>query len=100
MQQDVTGGGFMDDSTAQQNQGEQTDAKRGQNIVPLLIGHLNAAEDADLKLWGNPVRIVSVVSIVRKVEQVTTKITYELEDETGKNLFIRNFLTYFFTNIP
>lgn len=75
------GGGFMNEAKTQEGVGKSQ--KRGQNIVPLMIGHLTK-DEIDLNVWGNEVRIVTTVAILKKIDQATTKITYELEDETGK----------------
>lgn len=38
----------------------------------------------ELSLWGLPVSIVTIVGIIRHAEQDSTKVTYNIEDETGK----------------
>lgn len=72
----------MNDSISDKTE-DKTEKRRGQNIVPLMIGHITNSA-GDLSLWGAPVSMVTVVAIVRSIDQATTRVTYELEDETGK----------------
>lgn len=74
-------GGFLDNTQAFDGE-DKSDLKRGQNCVPVMIAHLNRCGE-ELTLWGMPVKMIAVVAIVRQIEQVTTKVSYELEDETG-----------------
>lgn len=71
-------GGFMMDTTLS---GEKSSGpKRIQNCVPLMIAHLDRE---DIEVWGISVRLVTFVAILRKYENVSTKVTFEFEDETG-----------------
>lgn len=73
-----TSGGFLNDS----QDSKRGTAKRVENVIPIMIRHLTQSKD-DLQLWGMPVRIVTFVGIVRNIERTTTKVTYEIEDDTG-----------------
>ena len=56
--------------------------KRADNLVPVMIGHL-ASSGPELLLHGAQVRVVTIVGLLRSIDQVTTKSTYVIEDETG-----------------
>ncbi|XP_012288561.1 replication protein A 32 kDa subunit-A [Orussus abietinus] len=74
-------GGYFDESrTASTEEGKES-STRGQNIVPVMIAYITQC-NGDLNVWGNTVRIVTFVGIVRSIEQVTTRISYEIEDQT------------------
>lgn len=81
-------GGFLNESISyiDENEKKTNRSKRINNIVPLMICHIiNLKDQSDeLSLWGLPVSIITIVGIVRHVERTTTKITYDIEDETGK----------------
>lgn len=82
------GGGFMDDTynQTQSGQGGGEDKKKNSNhVVPLMICQLYENTPDTIVIAGKPVRLITVVAIVRKIERVTTKISYDLEDETGIN---------------
>lgn len=77
-----SGGGFLDNSQAQDSGGEKVE--RLQNIVPLTIDHLLTAHDVnELKLGHLPIRTFTILAIVRNIEETATKVTYEVEDQTG-----------------
>lgn len=79
-QTDDGSGGFLDDSRAK---ADPEKSKRVQNILPLMIGHLLKAS-GDINIWGLPARTITVVGIMRNMDHATTKVSYEIEDETGK----------------
>ncbi|XP_046738180.1 replication protein A 32 kDa subunit [Diprion similis] len=56
--------------------------KRAQNIVPVMMKHLIDSPD-ELQIWGTDVQIITTVGIVRRIDPSATKITYDIEDETG-----------------
>lgn len=73
-------GGFLSDppsTSANKN------TRRSQNIFPVMIGQIVRSSN-DLQVWEVPVHVLTFVGILRKVDESTTKITYEIEDETGK----------------
>lgn len=75
------GGGFMDEST----QGGGTSSKGSQNdknIVPVLIKYITSTT-GDLQVAGRTVSTLSIVGIIRRIEQDTTKISYSIQDDTG-----------------
>ncbi|KAJ8664785.1 hypothetical protein QAD02_006447 [Eretmocerus hayati] len=77
-------GGYMDSSVADGGQGadDKGNLRRGQNCVPTMITHLIRHGDK-LNVWGSPVKMVTFVAIVRKLEALSTKVSFELQDETG-----------------
>lgn len=74
-------GGFLNDSHGATS-GQRGNVKRGENIIPVMIRHLTRSY-GDLKIWGTSARIITFVGIVRHIERSTTKLTYDIEDETG-----------------
>ncbi|XP_076236938.1 replication protein A 32 kDa subunit [Calliopsis andreniformis] len=75
-------GGFLDNS----RKGEQGDVKlrRVQTLIPAMIGHLLSASSTDeTKFWDIPARMFSIVGIIRNMEESATKISYDIEDQTG-----------------
>ncbi|XP_015117476.1 replication protein A 32 kDa subunit [Diachasma alloeum] len=81
-------GGFMDESYntgAQQTQKEGKKREDNKIILPIMIGSLLHETPQSLQQYGNnSVSAVRVVAVVTKITEATTKIAYELEDETGK----------------
>ncbi|XP_015594399.1 replication factor A protein 2-like [Cephus cinctus] len=74
------GGGFLGNSQAEPS--GKTEPKRGQKLFPVMIVHLNNLKE-DLEIRGHSLPIFTFIGIVRKIQRVTTKITYHIEDETG-----------------
>lgn len=74
--------GFMDDSRVDATADDDKKGRRADNLVPVMIGHL-LSSGSELKLHGTPVRVVSVVAKIKNIDQVTTKVTYLIQDETG-----------------
>ncbi|XP_076757941.1 replication protein A 32 kDa subunit-like [Xylocopa sonorina] len=73
---------FLDAS--QKGGQDSSKPRREQTIVPVMIKHLHSASSTeDIKLWDIPARIFKVLAIVRNVEETTTKISYDVEDESG-----------------
>ncbi|KYM89297.1 Replication protein A 32 kDa subunit [Atta colombica] len=74
-------GGFMNDSmqsTGTGKKGPQND----KTIVPVLIKHITSTT-GDLQIAGRTVNVLSLVGIVRHIEQDTTKISFNIQDDTG-----------------
>ncbi|XP_008552092.1 replication protein A 32 kDa subunit-B [Microplitis demolitor] len=79
------GGGFMDESYSTiAPQADRGEAKRSNNVVPMMIGHLIKSSKKSKTIWGTNVNVVCIVAVVKDIQSQTTKIGYELEDETGK----------------
>ncbi|XP_076276209.1 replication protein A 32 kDa subunit [Lasioglossum baleicum] len=77
-------GGFLDNSRKDGQSQADGKSRRIQTIVPVMIGHLLATSSTDeIQFWGIPARMVTFLGIVRNVEETATKISYDVEDETG-----------------
>ncbi|XP_076661682.1 replication protein A 32 kDa subunit [Halictus rubicundus] len=75
-------GGFLDNS--RKDGQDDTKSRRAQTIVPVMIGHLLATSSTEeTKFWGIPARMFTFLGIVRNVEETATKISYDVEDQTG-----------------
>lgn len=76
-------GGFMDTSRVDSLGGEdKSNVKRAQNCIPVMIVHM-VRHGEKLTVWGITARIVTFVAVVRNLEALSTKVTFEFEDETG-----------------
>lgn len=80
-------GGYMDTTMETNGQsGDKENVKRGNNCIPVMIGHLNKHGE-NLKVWGTSPKMITFLGIVLKCEQASTKINYEFKDDTGMYLF-------------
>lgn len=70
--------GILSDSTLCTESTQQ----EKKNVVPLMIGQIKRSS-GELKVWGMPVHILTVIGVLHKLEISKNKITYEIEDETG-----------------
>ena len=57
--------------------------KRAQNLCPIKIKDIQAAEEEGLKIEGREIGMVSVIGQVKTVEQTATKTVYTVEDNSG-----------------
>ncbi|KAL6264464.1 hypothetical protein P5V15_004572 [Pogonomyrmex californicus] len=77
------GGGFLDDSTQQLGgTGKKGPQSNDKSIVPVLIKHITSST-GDLQIAGKTVNTLTIVGIIRRIEQDTTKISYSIQDDTG-----------------
>ncbi|KAF3428686.1 hypothetical protein E2986_02432 [Frieseomelitta varia] len=73
-------GGFSDNL---KDENQRKDSKK-QTIVPAMIGNLLSFDSIDEpKIWNLSARMFMIVGLVRSVEETATKISYNVEDETG-----------------
>ncbi|KOX71670.1 Replication protein A 32 kDa subunit [Melipona quadrifasciata] len=73
-------GGFSDNL---KNENQEKNNKK-QTIVPAMIGNLLSFDSIDEpKIWHLPARMFMIVGLVRSVEETATKVSYNVEDETG-----------------
>lgn len=87
-------GGFMDSAMDTSSQADDKgNVKRGNNCIPVMIGHMNKYGDK-LQVWGVTPKMITFVAIVLKCEQASTKINYEFKDDTGMYLFTWSYSTY------
>lgn len=69
-------GGFLNDSQHQSDANKKTGG-RIKKIIPVMIQQLTQLND---NLEGS---IITLVGIIHHIEKSSTKVTYEIEDETG-----------------
>ncbi|XP_014204390.1 replication protein A 32 kDa subunit-A-like [Copidosoma floridanum] len=62
--------------------GDSKSFKCGQNCIPLMVAHLQRYHD-NIQVWGMPARLMTLVVILRRIENLSTKVSFLLEDETG-----------------
>ena len=75
-------GGFLDNSRKEGQ--EDTKFRRVQTLVPVMVKHLLSDTPIDdKKIWNIPVRMFTIVGIVRNIEETATKMSYDIEDQTG-----------------
>ncbi|KAH8334610.1 hypothetical protein KR059_012206, partial [Drosophila kikkawai] len=58
--------------------------QKGEGIIPLVIKQIVDAPEGNIEMFGMQFGMASVVAIVRNVETSSTKITYTLEDHSGR----------------
>ncbi|XP_016974446.1 replication protein A 32 kDa subunit [Drosophila rhopaloa] len=58
--------------------------QKGEGIVPLVIKQIVDAPEGNIELFGMQYAMACVVAIVRNIETSSTKITYTLEDHSGR----------------
>nr|CAL26154.1 CG9273 [Drosophila melanogaster] len=58
--------------------------QKGEGIVPLVVKQIVDAPEGNIELFGMQYAMACVVAIVRNVETSSTKITYTLEDHSGR----------------
>ncbi|KAJ6637446.1 Replication protein A 32 kDa subunit [Pseudolycoriella hygida] len=75
------GGGF--DASAGQGSGVTSESKP-EGIVPMVIKQIHDCPESGLRLYDMVFGTVQLVALVRNIEYTSTKITYVLEDHTGK----------------
>ncbi|XP_063704050.1 uncharacterized protein LOC134833607 [Culicoides brevitarsis] len=73
------GGGFNPNTTASGAGGET----QKDGILPVCVRQLLLVDD-EVKMFNFSYAMVSLVAIVRKIDYTSTKITYTLEDHTGR----------------
>ncbi|KAL5283317.1 RPA2 family protein [Megaselia abdita] len=57
---------------------------KSEGMCPVLVRQLDLSADGNFQMWGMSFGMVTLVAIVREVETSSTKITYTLEDFTGR----------------
>ncbi|RVE48218.1 hypothetical protein evm_007172 [Chilo suppressalis] len=86
--QSVAGGGFFNSpgqfgNVNTPNQAQKS-TRRASRTAPIVIKQaLHSGEDG-LKIWGTEIQIVSVLARVRNIRMQSTKITYTIQDLTGR----------------
>ncbi|KAH0546412.1 replication protein A 32 kDa subunit [Cotesia glomerata] len=78
------GGGFMDESySTAAPQADRGETKRSNNVIPLMISDVQKAGRHGKTIWGKGLNVICVVGLVKEISSQTTKIGYNIEDETG-----------------
>ncbi|XP_014597787.1 PREDICTED: replication protein A 32 kDa subunit [Polistes canadensis] len=78
-------GGFLNDT---QSASGEKNFRRVQNVMPVMIKQI-LSSSGEFEVWGVPARMITILGILRSVNESTTKIAYEIEDETGAITAVR-----------
>ncbi|CAG4956043.1 replication protein A 32 kDa subunit [Colias croceus] len=86
--QSVAGGGFLNSTSqfgnaATPNKGQKS-GRRASRTAPIVIKQAIHCGDDGINIWGTPIQIVSIVARVRNIKVQSTKITYTIQDMTGR----------------
>lgn len=82
-------GGFLDESYTVQTPSTENKKTDNNCIFPITIHQLYKDTPDSYKIAGLPAKTLCLYAIVRKIDTVATKVSYSLEDETGKATAIR-----------
>lgn len=55
-----------------------------QGTLPVFIKQIQTQKEDVMKMWGLEYKMVTLVALVRNIDHSSTKITYSLEDLTGR----------------
>jgi hypothetical protein len=58
--------------------------RRASRTAPIVIKQALHCGDEGLKIWGTEIQIVSLVARIRNIRMQSTKITYTIQDITGR----------------
>ncbi|KPJ08425.1 Spindle assembly abnormal protein 6-like [Papilio machaon] len=61
-----------------------TPSRRTSRTAPIVIRQALHSGDGDITIWGTEIMIVSIVARVRNIRMQSTKITYTIQDITGR----------------
>ncbi|CAH1638176.1 unnamed protein product [Spodoptera littoralis] len=86
--QSAVGGGFFNSpnqfgNVNTPNQAQKS-ARRSSRTAPIVIRQALHSGDDGVKIWGTEIQIVCIVARVRNIRMQSTKITYTLQDITGR----------------
>ncbi|CAG9786699.1 unnamed protein product [Diatraea saccharalis] len=86
--QSVAGGGFFNSpgqfgNVTTPNQAQKS-TRRASRTAPIVIRQALHCGDDGVKIWGTEIQIVSIVARVRNIRLQSTKITYTIQDITGR----------------
>ncbi|KAF9418793.1 hypothetical protein HW555_004460 [Spodoptera exigua] len=86
--QSAVGGGFFNSpnqfgNVNTPNQASKS-ARRSSRTAPIVIKQALHSGDDGVKIWGTEIQIVCIVARVRNIRMQSTKITYTLQDITGR----------------
>lgn len=58
--------------------------RRASRTAPIVIKQALHSGDEGVKIWGTEIQIVCVVARIRNIRMQSTKITYTIQDITGR----------------
>ncbi|XP_045772892.1 replication protein A 32 kDa subunit [Maniola jurtina] len=86
--QSVAGGGFFNTQNQFGNVNTpnqaQKSGRRASRTAPIVIKQALHCGDDGVKIWGTEIQIVSIVARIRNIRVQSTKITYTIQDITGR----------------
>ncbi|CAB3221900.1 unnamed protein product [Arctia plantaginis] len=86
--QSAVGGGFFNSPGQFGNVNTPNQAQKGgrraSRTAPIVIRQALHCGDDGVKIWGTEIQIVSIVARVRNIRVQSTKITYTVQDITGR----------------
>ncbi|CAD0201370.1 unnamed protein product [Chrysodeixis includens] len=86
--QSAVGGGFFNSPNQFGNVNTPNQApksgRRASRTAPIVIKQALHSGDDGVKIWGTEIQIVSIVARVRNIRMQSTKITYTIQDITGR----------------
>ncbi|EAA12428.4 replication protein A 32 kDa subunit [Anopheles arabiensis] len=57
---------------------------KAEGVLPLVIEQVLESSDGGISLFGHQYAMITLVAIIRNVDYSSTKVTYQLEDHTGR----------------
>ncbi|KAJ2949054.1 hypothetical protein O0L34_g5995 [Tuta absoluta] len=86
--QSAVGGGFYNSpsqfgNVSTPNQ-QQKAGRRASRTAPIVIRQALHSGDEGVKIWGTDIQIVSLIARIRNIRLQSTKITYTIQDITGR----------------
>ncbi|KAF7989523.1 hypothetical protein HCN44_008197 [Aphidius gifuensis] len=85
----MNNGGYMDESYSVPTPAVENRRTESNCIIPVTVKQLYKGTPDKFTVGGHPAKHVCIYAVVRKIDIVATKISYEIEDQTGKITAIR-----------
>ncbi|XP_077991494.1 replication protein A 32 kDa subunit-like [Glandiceps talaboti] len=82
-------GGFGSPMQASQ---DKSKGRRSQNMMPVTVAELIKLPDEDFKVGDVEVNMVTIVGLVRGVQEAPTNILYKVDDMTGPPIDVRQWI--------
>lgn len=86
--QSAMGGGFLNSTNQFENANTpnqpQKTTRRASRTAPIVIRQALHCGDDGVKIWGTEIQIISVVARIRNIRIQSTKVTYTIQDITGR----------------
>lgn len=77
----------MNDSVSGTQASGSAKKNNDRSIVPLMVKQITSAL-GDLQIGGKTVNTLTILGVVRNIEKETTKISYQIEDDTGASISV------------